>query len=125
MSFARRVTEAVKRIVETRRKKREWWEGLCKRCGLCCYDWELRRGKLIIHRESPCPYLDTATKLCTVYDRRFHVCPECARMTRFKAEYSRRVPETCGYAEYFRSRRTERMGAAAHPKNDVPRKKPQ
>ena len=124
-SFAAKARARVKRIVEARRKKREWWEGLCKRCGLCCYDWELRRGKLVIHRESPCPYLDTATKLCTVYERRFRVCPECARMTRFKARYSRRVPETCGYAEYFRDRRASRTGAAAQRKKDAPRREHQ
>jgi uncharacterized cysteine cluster protein YcgN (CxxCxxCC family) len=116
--FVARVRARWKCILEARRKKREWWEALCKQCGLCCYDWELRRGKLIIHKESPCPYLDTATKLCTVYERRFRVCPECAKMTRFKARYSRRVPETCGYAEYFRGKRAPRRGISSAQKSD-------
>ena len=89
---------------EERKARRVRWEALCLRCGLCCYDWEIRKGKLIIHKESPCPYLDTATNLCTVYERRFRVNPDCGKMTLYRAKHSRRLPDSCGYVQFYRGK---------------------
>ena len=51
-------------------------ERLCRRCGRCCY------AKLIIEEEVyytdiPCAFLDVETKLCTIYEHRFRLNPEC------------------------------------------------
>jgi uncharacterized cysteine cluster protein YcgN (CxxCxxCC family) len=50
-------------------------EILCLRCGRCCYAKEQRADGLYISK-IPCPYLDTSTKLCRVYDTRSGV-PWC------------------------------------------------
>ena len=51
-------------------------ENLCRRCGRCCY------AKVIIETEVhytdiPCAFLDTGSRLCTVYENRFERNPEC------------------------------------------------
>ena len=80
----------------------EWWEGLCKRCGLCCY--EKRRGPAgyIIDLSRPCFYLDPVSRLCTVYERRFEVCRQCRKMTIAHALFTSYLPESCGYVQKFR-----------------------
>ncbi len=49
---------------------------LCERCGRCCYAKLIINGE-IVYTPFPCPYLDEATRLCTVYERRHEVNPEC------------------------------------------------
>jgi uncharacterized cysteine cluster protein YcgN (CxxCxxCC family) len=51
-------------------------ESLCRRCGRCCYR-KLLVGDRIYYLDVPCPYLDTETRLCTVYERRHEVNPDC------------------------------------------------
>ncbi|MHC4713761.1 MAG: CxxCxxCC domain-containing protein [Planctomycetota bacterium] len=49
---------------------------LCRRCGRCCYakiDFEDE----VYYTDIPCPYLDTQTNLCTVYEKRFDMNPRC------------------------------------------------
>lgn len=49
---------------------------LCEKCGRCCYA-KLIIGGEIVYTPFPCPYLDEATRLCTVYERRHEVNPDC------------------------------------------------
>ncbi|HPD15444.1 MAG TPA: hypothetical protein PLE19_10865 [Planctomycetota bacterium] len=49
---------------------------LCRRCGRCCYAKLILNGE-IVYTPFPCPYLDEATRLCTVYERRHAVNPDC------------------------------------------------
>ncbi len=51
-------------------------EGLCRRCGRCCYEKFIVDGRVFTTR-TPCPHLDVQTRLCTVYERRFQVNPRC------------------------------------------------
>jgi uncharacterized cysteine cluster protein YcgN (CxxCxxCC family) len=51
-------------------------EDKCRRCGRCCYH-KLLVGDTVVYTDSPCPYLDVDTNLCTVYDRRHEVNPDC------------------------------------------------
>jgi len=51
-------------------------EALCRRCGRCCYEKFIVDGH-VFNTRRPCPYLDTRTNLCTVYDHRFEVNPRC------------------------------------------------
>jgi uncharacterized cysteine cluster protein YcgN (CxxCxxCC family) len=63
--------------------------------------------------DSPCRYLDPVTRLCRVYDERFRVCRECARMRYVNAFFSRWLPETCGYVLHYRRKRAR--GPARKP----------
>jgi hypothetical protein len=51
-------------------------EGICRRCGRCCYQ-KLLLGDIVVYTNVPCPHLDLETKLCTVYERRHEVNPDC------------------------------------------------
>ena len=96
------IKERLQRIQASRIEKRQKWENLCKRCGQCCYERERRGGRLIIHYELPCRYLDIKTNLCTVYENRFKYCLECKKMTRFRAWFYPLLPADCGYVEWYR-----------------------
>ena len=51
-------------------------EEMCLRCGRCCYHKILLDGR--VHYTSvPCQYLDTCTRLCQIYPRRFELNPQC------------------------------------------------
>ena len=71
-------------------------EDLCRRCGSCCY------AKIIVEDEVyctriPCPYLDTDTNLCTVYQRRFEVNERC--LTVEEGIAARVFPADCPYVQ--------------------------
>ena len=51
-------------------------EVLCRRCGRCCYAKIVIDGE-IVYLPFPCPYLDEDTRLCTIYERRHEVNPDC------------------------------------------------
>lgn len=83
-------------------RRKEHWEGLCRRCGLCCYEKEFRGGAVVTNYRRPCRYLDENTRACTVYEKRFRTCPECRRMTIFHAMFVPWLPESCGYVRHYR-----------------------
>jgi uncharacterized protein len=76
------------------------WEGLCLRCGKCCYEKTIEDGVLEVHDDRPCPCLDTKTMECRVYEKRFSYIPECSRMTLLKAIFASWLPESCGYVQW-------------------------
>ena len=78
------------------------WEAVCNRCGLCCYEKEWRRGRIVTNHDSPCRFLDQGTRMCTVYEQRFRRCAECCKMTLFHALFVSYLPEECGYVTRFR-----------------------
>jgi uncharacterized cysteine cluster protein YcgN (CxxCxxCC family) len=49
---------------------------LCKKCGRCCYAKLIINGE-VVYTPFPCPYLDEETRLCTVYERRHEINPQC------------------------------------------------
>lgn len=51
-------------------------EARCLRCGRCCYA-KLVVGGRVIYTDIPCRYLDVGTNLCTVYERRHELNPDC------------------------------------------------
>lgn len=81
------------------------WESYCRRCGLCCYEKERRGRTVVTDYRRPCPYLDTSTRLCTVYQNRFAVCGQCRRMTLFHALFVQWLPPSCGYVRRYRRRK--------------------
>ena len=74
-----------------------YWESLCDRCGLCCFEKiEADSGTIFFTRTS-CRYLDLVTRECRVYERRFAVNPECVKLT---PELVRELPwlhDGCSY----------------------------
>ena len=73
---------------------------LCQKCGRCCYTKLIINGE-IVSTPFPCPFLDEATRLCTVYERRHEANPDCipvemgARLGVFPADcpYVRELPD--------------------------------
>lgn len=51
-------------------------EKLCNNCGKCCYK-KILVGRIVYITPFPCEFLDTATNLCTIYDRRKELNPLC------------------------------------------------
>lgn len=95
-----------RRLATVLARRTSRWEALCTRCGLCCYEKERRGAAVLTNYRRPCRYLDENTRVCTVYESRFRVCPECRRMTIFHAMFVPWLPETCGYVSHYRLRRT-------------------
>lgn len=51
-------------------------ESLCNGCAKCCYK-KIIVGRTVYITPFPCEYLDTHSNLCTIYDRRHELNPEC------------------------------------------------
>ena len=49
---------------------------LCEKCGRCCYAKLIIDGE-VVYTPFPCPYLDPAARLCTIYERRHELNPHC------------------------------------------------
>jgi uncharacterized protein len=92
----------IARLQSARRERRERWEGLCKRCGLCCYEKEIQGFSVVTNMRRPCLHLDTSTRQCSIYENRFDVCAQCRKMTLRHALFVRWLPETCGYVQRYR-----------------------
>jgi uncharacterized cysteine cluster protein YcgN (CxxCxxCC family) len=56
-------------------------DALCRRCGRCCCRKFVLRD-IVYHTPFYCQYFDPATRLCTVYQRRFEVNPNCLTVER-------------------------------------------
>ena len=56
------------------------WEAICQRCGRCCYEKLDDRGK-IIYTRTPCDRFDPESRLCTVYEDRTRLRPDCIPLT--------------------------------------------
>lgn len=52
------------------------WEAVCQRCGRCCFE-KLDDGEKIIYTKTPCDRFDPESRLCTVYDNRSQLRPDC------------------------------------------------
>ncbi|MFW5857701.1 MAG: hypothetical protein ACOCX4_07480 [Planctomycetota bacterium] len=68
----------------------------CRRCGRCCYEKVVIDDEVVV-TETPCPYLDTVTRLCTVYDRRHAANIRC--LTVAEAVDARAFPADCPYVQ--------------------------
>src|SRR5207249_782624 len=69
-------------------------ESLCSHCGKCCYK-KIIVGRTVYISPFPCEFLDTQTNMCTVYDRRHEMNPDCLSMeTGFKHSA---FPTDCTY----------------------------
>ncbi|MDR3201273.1 MAG: hypothetical protein LBT68_07415 [Spirochaetales bacterium] len=91
------------RVFAEYKKYRKDWDSLCSRCGLCCHERSLARsGEVAVDLSSPCVYLDTESRMCSVYKERFRKCPDCQSVNLFRALFHRYLPPSCAYARTFR-----------------------
>ncbi len=75
------------------------WESRCQQCGRCCYEkLEDGRGK-IIYTQTACRYLDTTTRRCKIYERRFEINPSCVKLTPELLQTFKGLPPDCGYRQ--------------------------
>jgi len=73
------------------------WEAICNRCGKCCYVKFINPNGTISQSNIPCQYLDTKTRLCKVYNRRFEVNPDCLAITADLIRMPGFLPDDCPY----------------------------
>lgn len=80
----------------------EEWEAICAKCGKCCYEKvDLGCGE-IRYTDEPCQHLDTKTRLCTIYEHRHEVEPDCISLTEELVRTLHWLPEECAYVAYVR-----------------------
>jgi uncharacterized protein len=91
---------------KTKEEWAEYWESVCNKCGLCCFERRLKwNGEVIIEYDKPCRYLDTNTRLCTIYENRFKICSNCNKVTMYHALFGRYMPSQCAYVQTFRKKK--------------------
>jgi uncharacterized protein len=71
-------------------------EDICNRCGKCCY-YKQKIGKIPVFTNMHCEFLDENTNLCTVYENRFKMKPDC--MTVDQAIRTKALPNSCPYVK--------------------------
>lgn len=69
-----------KHLKKLAKLSKEEWEALCERCGRCCFE-KVDDGDAIYYTSKPCDRFDPETRLCTVYDKRNQVRPDCLPLT--------------------------------------------
>ena len=73
------------------------WEGICTRCGLCCFEKIENEKGAIFFTRTPCRYLDIITRECRIYENRFAINPECVKLTPALLGEIRWLHDDCGY----------------------------
>lgn len=78
------------------------WEALCDRCGKCCLVslQDIDTGE-IYHTNILCRYYDIENKLCTVYDKRCQLVPNCLKLDKTNVDKLPFMPKTCAYRSLF------------------------
>ncbi len=75
------------------------WEGLCRRCGECCFEkWIAEDGRILPTRVA-CRYLDTTERTCKVYHSRFEVDEGCLKLSPELLPELTWLPPGCGYLQ--------------------------
>jgi uncharacterized protein len=73
------------------------WEGVCTRCGLCCFEKIENEKGAIFFTRTPCRYLDIITRECRIYENRFTINTECVKLTPALLREIRWLHDDCGY----------------------------
>lgn len=78
------------------------WEAICQRCGRCCL-LKLQDDETdeIYYTNVICRYYDTEKNLCTVYDKRCELVPECLKLTPQNVDKLTWMPKVCAYRQLF------------------------
>lgn len=74
------------------------WESLCDGCGkCCCLRMEDEDNGNVYTTDISCKLLDTKTCLCSDYDNRKSIVPDCVKLTPKTAPRTPWLPATCAY----------------------------
>jgi len=78
------------------------WEAICDRCGKCCLVslQDIDSGE-IYHTNILCKYYDLENKLCTVYEQRCQLVPNCLKLDKNNVDKLPFMPKTCAYRALF------------------------
>lgn len=80
----------------------EEWESICDRCGKCCLvSLQDIDSNEIYHTNILCRYYDLENKLCTIYDKRCEVVPNCLKLNKDNVDKLPFMPKTCAYRSLF------------------------
>ncbi len=84
---------------------KEEWEDICDHCGKCCLiKLQDEDSGEIYYTDVICRYFDEEKCLCTVYDRRRELVPECLKLTKDNVKNIAWMPKTCAYRRLFEKR---------------------
>lgn len=78
------------------------WEAICQHCGRCCL-LKLQDAETdeIYYTNVICRYYDIEKNLCTVYDKRCELVPECLKLTPQNVDKLPWMPKVCAYRKLF------------------------
>ncbi len=78
------------------------WENICQHCGRCCL-LKLQDDETdeIYYTNIICRYYDVEKNLCTVYDMRCTLVPECLKLTPQNVNKLPWMPKVCAYRQLF------------------------
>lgn len=78
------------------------WEAVCQHCGRCCL-LKLQDDETdeIYYTNVICRYYDVEKNLCTVYDKRCDLVPECLKLTPQNVDKLPWMPKVCAYRKLF------------------------
>ena len=78
------------------------WEDICQHCGRCCL-LKLQDNETdeIYYTNVICRYYDIEKNLCTVYDKRCELIPECLKLTPQNVDKLPWMPKVCAYRKLF------------------------
>ncbi len=78
------------------------WEAICDRCGKCCMiTLEDEETGEMYHTNVLCQYYDLDNQICTVYDKRCVLVPNCVKLTPDNVDKLAFMPKTCAYRKLF------------------------
>lgn len=77
--------------------KEKDWEGLCRRCGECCFEKWVDEDEVIRYTRIPCRHLDIVERSCRVYHKRFEVGEGCVKLTPEVVRRVKWLPKDCAY----------------------------
>jgi len=78
----------------------KYWEQICNRCGLCCFEKTISKQNRVIITPIPCRFLDLHTRECKVYHKRFTVGEDCQQLTPEIVATVNWLPEECAYKKW-------------------------
>jgi uncharacterized cysteine cluster protein YcgN (CxxCxxCC family) len=90
-----------KTLLEKTELTDEEWESICLKCAKCCYEKIDLGGGHIVYTEEPCVYLDTATRMCKIYDKRQEIEPDCIKLNEHFIRQINWMPQDCAYVKYL------------------------
>ena len=78
------------------------WEDICQHCGRCCL-LKLQDDETdeIYYTNVICRYYDIEKNICTIYDKRCELVPECLKLTPQNVDKLPWMPKVCAYRKLF------------------------